>query len=158
MRSKATNALSALLCAQRSALPQGDEQAASNRRLAPKTVRTLLDPCCCILSALPPCQIALSAIIASRTPNEKPAVPHPAFRRLTPWPNDAGRFGASARAAALGRTNDKMHVAYYCPIFTAHNAKVSGVQHGATDRARMAKPCPSRRGVLNVRVSCRRTA
>ena len=33
------------------------------------------------------------------------------------------------------------------------NAKVSGVQHGAADRATMAKPCPSRRGVLNVRVS-----
>ena len=33
------------------------------------------------------------------------------------------------------------------------NAKVSGVQHGANARDRMAKPFPSKRGVLNVRVS-----
>ena len=33
------------------------------------------------------------------------------------------------------------------------NAQVSGVQHGAIDRAKMVKPCPSKCGVLSVRVS-----
>ena len=37
------------------------------------------------------------------------------------------------------------------------NAKVSGVQHGANARATMAKPCPSRRGVLNVRMRSKAT-
>ena len=37
------------------------------------------------------------------------------------------------------------------------NAKVSGDQRGAVARVTMAKPCRSRRGVLNVRVSRRRT-
>ena len=39
-----------------------------------------------------------------------------------------------------------------------HNAQVSGVQHGALARDRMAQPFPSKCGVLNVRVSRRRTA
>ena len=38
---------------------------------------------------------------------------------------------------------------------TGANAKVSGVQHGALARAKMAKPCPSKCGVLDVRASLR---
>ena len=43
-------------------------------------------------------------------------------------------------------------------ILVASNAQVSGAQLGALDRAKMAQPCPSKRGVLSVRVSRRRTA
>ncbi|MCG8072576.1 MAG: hypothetical protein N0C86_11415, partial [Candidatus Thiodiazotropha taylori] len=50
------------------------------------------------------------------------------------------------------------NLANFSSIFYSHNAKVSGIQHGALARAKMAKPCPSKCGVLNVRVSRRRTA
>ncbi len=37
--------------------------------------------------------------------------------------------------------------------FLTYNAKVSGVSHGALGRETMAKPCPNKCGVRNVRVS-----
>lgn len=39
----------------------------------------------------------------------------------------------------------------------AANAQVSGAQQGAADRAKMAKPCPSKRGVLSVRMRSKAT-
>ena len=46
---------------------------------------------------------------------------------------------------------------YSLDMLIRPNAKVSGAQHEATDRAIMAKPCPSRRGVLSVRMRSRAT-
>lgn len=37
------------------------------------------------------------------------------------------------------------------------NAKVSGAQHGAVAKAKMANPCPIRRGVLSVRMRSKAT-
>ncbi len=80
VRVSEASGLNDLLCAQRSALPQGDESAAKTTQLAPENVGTLapvLVSAFPFLRPLPPCLSYPSAIIASRTPEEKPPI---AFR------------------------------------------------------------------------------
>ena len=80
--------------------------------------------------------------------------------RLRTGPDSFGlrlrRARTDKKPKAMGASTTKTIISASM-LFLA-NAKVSGVQHGAPDRAKMAKPCPSRRGMLNVRVSRRRTA
>ena len=58
-------------------------------------------------------------------------------------------------AASCPSTDSRVRLSAEC--LSKRHCRVSGVQHGANARAKMAKPCPSRRGVLSVRMRSKAT-